>query len=214
MRRNRSHLLNGRSRQSLRFRKYGAAVIVFALLLRALLLPLGLWSIRQQRQFADIQQRMKPRLQEINKTLKGAEKSEAVFQTYKDYGISPFSGLKGSIGLFVQLPILIALFAVTTESAMFRDAVVSLDSRPVTAGQHDTITVCSTRYGALSEYLADPARCDLRGSCADSISLSGPRWRDLAALGPDIGYYIRSLFLSVCRSVGTVLDNRQHSTDF
>jgi YidC/Oxa1 family membrane protein insertase len=99
----------------------GGAIIVFALLLRTLLLPLGLWSIRQQRQFTDIQRRMKPRLEEINKTLKGAEKSEEMFKTYKDFGISPFSGLKGSLGLFIQLPILIALFAVTTESAIFRD---------------------------------------------------------------------------------------------
>ena len=99
----------------------GAAVVVFALLLRALFLPLGIWSIRQQRQFADIQRRMKPRLEEIGKTLKGAEKSEEMFKTYKDFGISPFSGLKGSLGLLIQLPILIALFAVTTESAMFRD---------------------------------------------------------------------------------------------
>lgn len=99
----------------------GAAIVVFALMLRALFLPLGLWSIRQQRQFADVQRRMKPRLKEINKTLSGAEKSEETLKTYKEFGISPFSGLKGSLGLLIQLPILIALFAVTTESAIFRD---------------------------------------------------------------------------------------------
>jgi YidC/Oxa1 family membrane protein insertase len=65
---------------------------------------------------------MKPKIAQINDTLKGAEKSEQILQTYKEFGISPFSGLKGSIGLFVQLPILIALFAVTTESALFREA--------------------------------------------------------------------------------------------
>jgi YidC/Oxa1 family membrane protein insertase len=99
----------------------GLAMIMFALLLRALMLPLGFWSIRQQRKFTTIQRQMKPKIEHINSTLKGAEKSEQVLQTYKEYGISPFSGLKGSIGLFAQLPILIALFAVTTESALFRD---------------------------------------------------------------------------------------------
>jgi YidC/Oxa1 family membrane protein insertase len=65
---------------------------------------------------------MKPKIEQINKTLKGADKSEQILKTYKEFGISPLSGLKGSIGLFVQLPILIAVFAVTTESALFRDA--------------------------------------------------------------------------------------------
>lgn len=99
----------------------GVAIILFALLLRIVMLPLGLWSIRQQRQFTLIQKQMKPKIRQISKTLKGAAKSEEILNTYKEYGISPFTGLKGSIGLFVQLPILIALFAVTTESALFRD---------------------------------------------------------------------------------------------
>lgn len=100
----------------------GLAVILFAILLRAMLMPLGLWSIRQQRHFAEIQRQMKPTIAHISKTLKGATKSERILATYKEYGVSPFSGLKGSIGLFIQLPILIALFAVTTESILFRDA--------------------------------------------------------------------------------------------
>lgn len=107
---------------STRVNSTGGAVILFALLLRALFLPVGLWSIRQQRHFASIQRKMKPRIDEINETLTGAEKSEQTLQAYKDFGISPFSGLKGSLGLLIQLPILIALFAVTTESALFRDA--------------------------------------------------------------------------------------------
>lgn len=100
----------------------GLAIIVFALLVRTVLLPVNLWSIRQQRLFAATQLQMKPKIEQINSTLKGSKKSEAILETYKSHGISPFSGLKGSVALFVQLPILIALFAVTTESALFRDA--------------------------------------------------------------------------------------------
>lgn len=100
----------------------GLAVVAFALLLRAALAPLGIWSIRQQQRFTAVQQEMKPVLDEISRTYTGAEKSERILQTYKRYGISPLSGLKGSSALFVQLPILIAFFAVTTESALFRGA--------------------------------------------------------------------------------------------
>jgi YidC/Oxa1 family membrane protein insertase len=100
----------------------GVAIIIFAIFLRAILLPLGLWSIREQRSFARVQNEMKPKIDHINSTYKGAEKSERILGTYKEHGISPFSGLKGSMGLLIQLPILIAFFAVTTESALFRDA--------------------------------------------------------------------------------------------
>jgi YidC/Oxa1 family membrane protein insertase len=103
------------------FGNVGFGIILFAVLLRVLFLPLGLWSIRQQRHFAEVQKQMKPKIEQANKTMKGAAKSERILEIYKEHKISPFSGLKGSIGLFVQLPILIALFAVTTESAIFRD---------------------------------------------------------------------------------------------
>lgn len=103
------------------FSNAGVAVVIFALIMRALMFPLNIWSTRKQQQFSEVQKRMKPMIEQINNTLRGAEKSERILEVYKEFGISPFSGLKGSVALFIQLPILIALFAVTTESAIFRD---------------------------------------------------------------------------------------------
>jgi len=99
----------------------GIAVIVFALLLRSVLLPISVWSIRQQTSFSIIQEAMAPKIDEINAEFKGAEKSERTLELYKEYGVSPFTGLKGTAALFVQLPILVVFFAITTESALFRD---------------------------------------------------------------------------------------------
>lgn len=99
-----------------------AAVVVLALLLRVVLWPLNLWSLRQQRHFAAVQRRMKPAIERIQATMKGAQRSEEILGVYKEHGVTPLSGLKGSAGLLIQLPILIALFAVTTESALFLDA--------------------------------------------------------------------------------------------
>ena len=48
----------------------------------------------------------------------GAEESEKILEIYKDHGVSPFSGLKGSVGLFVQIPFLLAVFNITTESSL------------------------------------------------------------------------------------------------
>lgn len=100
----------------------GVAVVLLAVALRVILLPLNLWSVRQQRRFTAIQQRMKPIIERIEATREGADRSEEILRTYKAHGITPLSGLKGSASLLVQVPILIALFAVTTESAMFLDA--------------------------------------------------------------------------------------------
>lgn len=102
------------------FNNAGLALVIFTLLVRVLMFPLNQWSTRQQFQFSEVQKRMKPKVEIINNTLKGAEKSERMLDLYKEFGISPFSGLKGSLALFLQLPILIAVFAITTESAIFR----------------------------------------------------------------------------------------------
>lgn len=99
-----------------------AAVVLLALGLRVVLWPLNLWALRQQRHFAAVQARMKPEIARIEATTKGAERSEKILEAYKAHGVTPLSGLKGSAGLLVQLPILVALFAVTTESALFLDA--------------------------------------------------------------------------------------------
>jgi YidC/Oxa1 family membrane protein insertase len=100
----------------------GIAMVFCAVLIRLILMPLSFWSIRQQRQFSSIQKQMKPEITHIEENFEGPEKNEKILQTYKAYGISPFSGLKGSIALFIQIPILIAVFAVTTESALFHNA--------------------------------------------------------------------------------------------
>jgi YidC/Oxa1 family membrane protein insertase len=98
------------------------AVLIFAVLFRAVSMPLSIWSTRQQRRFFALQNEMKPTIERIKQNYKGAERSEKILQAYEAYGFSPLAGLKSSAALFIQLPVLIALFAVTTESALFRDA--------------------------------------------------------------------------------------------
>ena len=65
---------------------------------------------------------MAPEILSIKANLNGAEQSEAILALYKRYRVSPFSGLKGSASLAVQIPILITIFGLTTESAIFREA--------------------------------------------------------------------------------------------
>lgn len=95
------------------------AVVLLALLIRLLTLPISLWSARRQREFAAAQVRMKPRIADVKANYRGAEQSERILAIYKENGVSPFSGLKGSVSLFVQIPFLLAVFNVTTYSAIF-----------------------------------------------------------------------------------------------
>ncbi len=100
----------------------GIAVVLFAVLVRLATLPITVWSILAQGRFNELQARIKPQIAEIKSAYRGAEQSERILSVYRDHGYSPVSGLKGSLGLFVQLPILIAVFNVTTESSIFSSA--------------------------------------------------------------------------------------------
>jgi len=99
----------------------GFAMVYLALVVRLVTLPISIWSAIQQRKFTAIQARMASEIDQFKQRYKGAEQSEAILETYKKYGVSPWSGLKGSMALLVQLPILVTVFTVTTESAIFRE---------------------------------------------------------------------------------------------
>lgn len=100
----------------------GLSMIILAALIRVVLLPVTYWSLLKQKHFARISKAMQPELERIKKSYKGAEQSEKILDVYKQHGVSPFYGLKASVGLFVQIPFLLAVFNVTTESSMFLDA--------------------------------------------------------------------------------------------
>jgi len=118
----------------------GVAICLLAILVRVVTFPLNRWSARRQREFAATQAEMAPLIADAKRTLKGAEQSQKILDTYKQFNVSPMSGLKGSVALMVQLPVLIAVFNVTSESALFSGAGflwvddLSLPDRLITIG--------------------------------------------------------------------------------
>ncbi|MEX2123345.1 MAG: YidC/Oxa1 family membrane protein insertase [Woeseia sp.] len=100
----------------------GFAVILLATAIRLITLPVSLWSARRQREFVLVSEKMKPAIAGVKANYKGAEQSERILAIYKENRVSPFSGLKGSVGLFVQIPFLLAVFNVTTVSSIFSGA--------------------------------------------------------------------------------------------
>ena len=98
-----------------------AALLCLAFLIRLLTFPLSRWGSQAQAAFNEKQAAMKPALDKLNATYKGAEKSQKTVELYKQHDLKPLSGLKGSAPLLIQLPILIAVFNVTTESSLFQN---------------------------------------------------------------------------------------------
>src|SRR5690606_30429143 len=97
----------------------GIAVILLAIVVRVLNLPVTIWSARKQGEYDKILEQMGPAMRQARLQFKGAEQSERVLALYREYKITPFSGLKGSVGLLVQIPVLLAVFNLTTVSVIF-----------------------------------------------------------------------------------------------
>src|SRR6185437_14539227 len=84
----------------------GLAIIIFTAIVRLLLWPL----VKRQLHQTKLMRKLQPELKRIKKEAKGDRQKESlmVMALYKEYGVNPF----GSIGIvFLQLPILIALYA-------------------------------------------------------------------------------------------------------
>lgn len=97
----------------------GPAIILLAIAIRFVTYPVSLWAARKQHEYSVVAERINPLIADIRDKYKGAEQSERILAVYSENKISPFSGLKGSIGLFVQIPFLLAVFNVTTSSSIF-----------------------------------------------------------------------------------------------
>jgi YidC/Oxa1 family membrane protein insertase len=93
-------------------RDLGLAVIGVVIVIRLILFPLSKKATRTQ----FIMQKLQPEVAEIQKKFKGDREAEtrALLALYRDHQVNPFSGV---FILFLQLPILIALYQVFSKVA-------------------------------------------------------------------------------------------------
>ena len=85
---------------------YGLSIVVFTLFVRLLLVPLMIKQIKSQKAMQDIQ----PKIKEIQEKYKNKpeKQKEELMKLYKDAKINPMAGC---LPMFIQLPILMGLFA-------------------------------------------------------------------------------------------------------
>ncbi len=86
---------------------YGWTIILFTLVIKLILLPLGL---KQQKSMTKMQA-MQPKLADLQEKYKNDKQklSEETMKLYKTYGVSPMGGC---LPMLIQLPILFALYRV------------------------------------------------------------------------------------------------------
>lgn len=86
---------------------YGVALILFTLVIKLILLPLGL---KQQKSMTKMQQ-IQPKLTKLQEKYKNDQQllSQETMKLYKEYGVSPMGGC---LPLLIQLPVLFALYRV------------------------------------------------------------------------------------------------------
>jgi len=84
---------------------YAIAIILFTIAIRTLMIPLTVKQIRSQRRMQVLQ----PEMAEIRRKFRNDRQaqSQATMKLYKEHGVSPLSGC---LPIFVQLPILLALY--------------------------------------------------------------------------------------------------------
>ena len=95
--------------------RWGWTILLFSILIKLILLPVHLRTIRFQRQVSNIQAQLAPTLAEIKANYTAEEAHNRLMAAHQNLGVSPFYTLKPIIGSFIQIPILIAIFNALAE---------------------------------------------------------------------------------------------------
>ncbi len=99
------------------FRNYGLAIILFAIIIKAIFFPLSRQMIRSQHKMQMIQ----PELKKLQSKYKDEPQrlNQEMMHLYKTYKVNPFSGC---LPLVIQMPIFFALYQTLITSIEFRQA--------------------------------------------------------------------------------------------
>jgi YidC/Oxa1 family membrane protein insertase len=89
---------------------WGVVILIFALIIKLLLLPLSLATTKSHKKVTAIGRQLQPRLQQIKSKYDGEQAHHKIMQAHKDLGVTPFYTLKPMLSFLIQIPVLIAIF--------------------------------------------------------------------------------------------------------
>jgi YidC/Oxa1 family membrane protein insertase len=91
---------------------WGMSIILLALIVRIIFIPITRFSLSYQKRAIQQQTDIAPLLAAVKRDYAGAEQSEKILGLYKDQHYDQLAPFKSMAGLFIQIPIFIALFNV------------------------------------------------------------------------------------------------------
>jgi YidC/Oxa1 family membrane protein insertase len=94
---------------------WGWSIVVLSLVMKLLLMPVSLLTLRLQKIVSKNQTLLAPKLIEIKQKYKGEKAHNEMMAAHKALGITPFYTLKPLFSNFIQIPILVAIFNVLGE---------------------------------------------------------------------------------------------------
>lgn len=100
---------------------WALTIVLFSLLLKITLLPVGIMTVRFQRSVSLTQSQLAPQLKKIKENYDGEDAHIQIMDAHRALGVSPFFTLKPMLGSFIQIPILIAVFNALGEMPQFLD---------------------------------------------------------------------------------------------
>lgn len=96
--------------QSITTLSWGITILLFALVIKLLMLPVSLMTTKSQENVSKISSQLQPKLKSIKSQYDGEIAHNKIMQAHKDLGVSPFYTLKPMLSFLIQIPVLIAVF--------------------------------------------------------------------------------------------------------
>jgi YidC/Oxa1 family membrane protein insertase len=105
-------------------RNYGLAIIVLVVIVRTLLHPLTVYQQKQMYRMQDGMARLQPKMQAIREKYANdkVRQNQEIMKLYSDEGVNPMAGMVSMLPLFIQMPILVALWTGLNTDVALRHA--------------------------------------------------------------------------------------------
>lgn len=94
---------------------WGWSIVLLSVVMKLLLMPFSLLTLKYQKMVSKNQTLLAPRLAEIKQKYTGEKAHNEMMAAHKALGITPFYSLKPMLSNLIQIPILVAIFNVLGE---------------------------------------------------------------------------------------------------
>ncbi len=105
-------------------RNYGVAIIILVLIIRSLLHPLSVWQQKSMFRMQESMAKLQPKMEQIKERYANdkVKQNQETMKLFADEGVNPAANFVSFIPLFIQMPILVALWTALNTDVYLRHA--------------------------------------------------------------------------------------------